>query len=253
MKKLLTILILWCSVSVQAAFLPPLEYQDISGTVSQTLNETLEFTNEGFGTILFYIDVPTGGAVTFQMAVDSTWESISLRSITNDIFGSVLTADGFYVGSVIGASKIRFLTSTGGSADGSVDGQFVRAVSMLEGIEFGNPPHRFGYAPIHVDAHYTTAQTGTVIFTPDSGKTSVVTDFYLVVSGSTDCNVKIFDETDSAGNYIFYADVEVATNKNFVFGHSFVTPYVASAADNSWKITTDAACTVDLIGHGYQF
>ena len=176
-----------------------------------------------------------------------------MRSIDTDTVQAVITADGNFVGSISGLSQIRFRTSTGGSADGNIGGLKVRQVAVLELIEFGAAPHKFGYTPIHVDASYTDTQTDTVIFTADSDKYGAVTDFYIIVSGTTDCRIKVFDETDATGNYIFNAEIEVATNKNFVYGHSFVTPYVTSAPGNSWKITTDAACDVDLIGHGYQF
>lgn len=254
MKKILIALLLCVSYSIQAAYLPPVYSEDFEGVVSQTLNDTVQFTNNGFNSIMVYIDVPTSGAVTFQMSHDgSIWESISLRSINYDTIGSVFTQDGHYFGSIAGTTFIRFLTSTGGSVDGSVDGRLSREVAMLEGIEFGNPPHRFGYTPIHVDAQYATAQTGTVLFTADNGKYSVVTDFYVIVTGATDCTVKIFDETDSAGNYLFYANADVSAISVFVFDHTFLTPYISSAAGNSWKLTTDANCEIFINGHGYQY
>jgi hypothetical protein len=225
-----------------------------SGVLSETVGDTTEYANKGYATLAFFIEVPPGGEIIFEASFDRiTWESISIRSINNDIFQSKIISDGNFIGSIVGLPNIRFRTSSAGSDDGTITGVFARNVSVLEGIEFGNPPHRFGFTPIHVDASYTTQQTDTVIFTADADKFGVVTDFYIIVSGSTDCQMRIFDETDSSGNYIFKANVEVATNKNFIFNHTFVTPYVTSAKGNSWKITTSAACDIDLIGHGYQF
>lgn len=254
MKKLLVISLLLFSLQVQAAFLPPIDYQDISGTISQTLNESLQFTNIGFNSIMVYVDVPTGGAVTFQMSSDgSTWESISLRSANYDTFGSRFTDDGFYLGSISSAPYIRFLTSTGGSEDGSIDGVLNKRVYMLEGVEFGNPPHRFGFPPIHKNGSYSTQQASTALWTPASGKTIVVTDMIIIVGGSTDGEVKIFDNTDAAGNYLFKGSLEVATNKNAIITHAFSTPFVASAEDNVIKVTTSAAMTIDVMLHGYEF
>lgn len=228
--------------------------RSFSAVLGQNVNDEFMIENYGAGTIGFYAVPPTGGIVTFEISFDGdNWEAVSIRSTTTDTWQSTIDTAGNYIGSISSTRFIRLRTSTAGSAPGSAGGAISQDVSIQEGIEFGAPPHRFGYLPIHVDGHYTTAQTATVIFTADAGKISAVTDFYIVVSGSTDCIVKIFDETDSSGNYIFYSAIEVATNKNFTFGHSFVTPYVASAAGNSWKITTSADCDLDLIGHGYQF
>jgi hypothetical protein len=250
----LLVLVALYFVDVQSqTFVQGGQSENMQWALSQTLNDYTEFENRGFSTITFYLVVPTGGEITFQANLDGAWENVSLRSIDNDVYQSVITSDGNFIGSIIGLPKIRFLTTVAGSAPGTVSGSVSRGVSILEGIEFGAPPHRFGYEPIHVDASFTSAQTATVLFTSDADKKGVVTDFYVVVSGTTDCRIKVFDETDTTGNYIFNAEVEVATNKNFIFGHTFVTPYIQSAKGNSWKITTSADCDVDLIGHGYQF
>jgi hypothetical protein len=226
---------------------------NFTAALDQTLNsEYILFVN-GMNTINFYLAVPTGGSVRFEGANGTEWETISMRSMSDDLLRSTTDADGYYIGSVAGFTRFRFKVAAAGSAPGIIYGNLTQPVSVLEGIEFGNPPHRFGYDPIHVDASYATQQTNTAIFTADSSKKSVVTDAYIVVSGTTDCRIEVFDETNSSGNRLFAADVEVSTNKNFVWGHTFSTPYVASAVGNSWRITTSAACKVDLAGHGYQF
>lgn len=225
------------------------------GNLGEKENDVVEFDNTlGYSTITARVTAPTGGEVCFEGTVDGiNWDGITLRSLKNDIFEQVTDNNSDFIGSISGLRKFRFRTCSAGSAVGTVMGRAMKEVSTLEGIEFGYPPHRFGYTPIHVDASYATAQTGTVIFTADSDKKSVVTDIYLVVSGTTDGNIKIFDETDATGNYLFKATVEVSTNKNFVFSHNFSTPYISSAVGNSWKITTSADIEVDLIGHGYQY
>ena len=51
---------------VKSAFLPPVYSEAFSGTLSQTLNESLTIVNDGFSTITFYITVPTGGAIMIE-------------------------------------------------------------------------------------------------------------------------------------------------------------------------------------------
>jgi hypothetical protein len=230
-----------------------LQASPFNGVLSQTLNESTVFVNKGYATLTFYVTVPTGGAVTFEAAVNGVWEKVSMRSIDADVYRSVIEEDGFYIGSITGLARIRLKTTTAGSAAGSIVGKFSRQVSVLEGIEFGPPPHRFGYTPIHVDASYTDTQTDTIIWTADSDKKGVVTDIMIIAYGSTDGQVRIFDETDSTGHYLFKGTLEVATNKNAIISHAFVTPFIQSAVGNSIKITTSAAINIDLMGHGYQF
>jgi hypothetical protein len=214
----------------------------------------VEFANDGFNTILVYIEIPTGGAVAFEMATDGVWEELELRSTVTDTVDTTFTTSGFYLGSVAGAPKLRFRTSTAGSEDGSLDGELSRYVSTIELVEFGNPPHRFGYQPVHFDKTYSTAQTNTVLFAADADKKSVLTDIMVVISGTVDCTATIFDETNAEGNRIFSATAALSNQQpSFIFSHGYVTPFIASAAGNEWKLTTNAACTINVSGHGYQY
>ena len=225
-----------------------------SNNLSKTLNDYLEYEVEGNMTICFKITAPTGGAITFQASFDgTTWESITLRSINNDILKSIFSGSDNVIGSIAGARKIRFLTSTGGSANGSVMGVMNMAVAIQEQIEFGNPPHRFGYTPVHKDGSYTTAQTATTIWEPASGKRFVLTDLLMNFSGSTDGEVKIFDETDSSGNYIFKATIDVSVvGGGKPIPINLKTPYISSTAGNILKITTGDDIGVSLVVHGYE-
>lgn len=239
------------------AYLPPNEKQDFGSTdnLGQNLNDTVEFDNVGgYSSIAFHCLAPTGGEVTFEATFDgANWEPVSMRSVTDDVFTNKTDDDSDFLGSISGARKFRWRTSTAGSAAGTVMGRAQRDAATLEGIEFGYPPHRFGFTPVHKDASYTTAQTGAAIWTPASGKKFVVTDLILNFHGATDANVKLFDETDSSGNYLYKANVDVS----LIGGGqpqviSLKTPYVASADDNELKITTDADIDVDILLHGYE-
>jgi hypothetical protein len=217
-------------------------------------NDVVVFDNAGgYSTIALQITVPTGGVATFEATFDgSTWVPITLRDVENDVYAQS-TDDGTpFIGSIAGARKFRLRTSTAGSANGTVIGTASRGTSTLEGIEFGWPPHRFGYTPVHKDASYATAQTGADIWTPATGKKFVLTDLSLICGGTTDAVVTIFDETNSTGNIIFKGTIDVSNNRQFAWNHAFSTPYISSAANNDLKITTSANITIDVVAHGYE-
>ena len=225
-----------------------------TGNLGGNVNDAVTISVSGYSSIGFKATAPTGGIVCFEASFDGiTFERVSMRSITDDVIESETNNGSNFVGSVSGARLFRWRTSSAGSAPGTIIGQVLGPVSTLEGQEFGPPPHRFGYAPIHADASYTTAQTNTVVYQVPVGYVGVATDIVIVISGTTDCQVKLFDETDSAGNYLFKGSIEVATKKNFIFSHAFRTPFVFSGAGHALKITTSADCDLDFMGHGYIF
>jgi hypothetical protein len=226
-----------------------------AGNLGQNLNDTFEFDNSGgYSTIALQITVPTGGVACFELTFDGlTWVPITLRDVENDIYAQN-TDDGTpFIGSIAGCKYFRVRTCSAGSAPGSVIGSASRGASILEGIEFGWPPHRFGFAPVHKDASFSSAQTGTALWTPASGNKYCVTDLTIVCGGVTDSVVTIFDQTDSSGNRLFKGAIDVVNNKQFLHSQEFVTPYVASAADNVLKLTTSANITIDIMVHGYEF
>jgi hypothetical protein len=232
------------------------KYEDFGSTnnLGKNLNDTFVFENTGgYSAIGFHALAPTGGEVTFEITFDdTTWEPVNMRSITDDMYTNKTDDNSDFVGSISSARKFRWRTSVPGSSEGTIKGRAQRGVSTLEGIEFGYPPHRFGFEPVHKDGSYTSAQTNTVIWTPSSGKKYVVTDLKIIVGGTVDGTLKIFDDTDASGNYLFKGDVEVVTNKQFVFSHAFITPFLSSAKGSSLKITTSANMTVDINLDGYE-
>jgi len=225
-----------------------------SGNLGLALNSRVEIINRsGFSTLAARVTAPTGGSVSFEASFDGgIWEPISLRSIKNDEYQNVTDNNEDFIGSVSGARLIRFRTASAGSANGTVIGRLNREVSTLEGIEFGWPPHRFGFTPVHKDASFSTAQTGSILWQPATGKTYYVTDVSIIVGGSTDGIVTVFDDTDSTGNRLFKGAIEVATNRQFVFTHQLKTPFKGASDDTILKLTTSAAMTIDVILHGYE-
>jgi hypothetical protein len=226
----------------------------ITGNLSGTLNSTLDIDNsKGASFISCNITPPTNGTIDFQLSFDGiNFESFTLRSTSNDIFVSKVTATDVLIGSIIGAKVIRFKTSVAGIAAGSIVGTLNMSSATIESIEFGYPPHRFGFIPIHKDAEYTTQQTAAAIWTPATGKKVVVTDLDVIVGGATDGTISIFNGAgDVTGERVFRATVDVSTNKNFIYSKNFKTPFIGTV-DGAIKVTTSAAVTVNILLHGYE-
>lgn len=208
----------------------------------------------GFSTTAFYIVPPTGGEVAIEATFDTgaSWVGISLRGVNSDIMTQSITETGNYMGSIAGASALRFRTSSAGSGDGSISGRIEKAISVIETIEFGYAPHKIGYQTVHRDVSFNTAQTGTTIWQPATGHRFILTDLIVICGGVTNATVTIFDETDTVGNRVFKGDIDVANNRQFRMNHAFKVPYSSNATGNILKLTTDANITIDVTAHGYE-
>lgn len=224
------------------------------GNLGKDLNDTIEFENTGgFSTVAMQVNVPTGGAACFEACFNGTdWWGITLRDIDNDEYAQITTDGTPFIGSISGVRCFRVRTCSAGSAPGTVMGTLQRGPSTLEGIEFGYPPHRFGFPTVHKDVSFSSAQTGAAIWTPASGKKFVLTDITIVCGGVTDAVVTVFDGTDSSGNRVFKGTIDVSNNKQFSYDHGFRTPQVSSAVNNVLKLTTSANITIDITAHGYE-
>jgi hypothetical protein len=234
---------------------PAVETLGSVGNLGKNLNDSIVVENKrGYPTIAFHCNVPTGGEVTFEGSFDKqeNWEAVNVRSITDDIYTNKTDNGSSFIGSVSGMTHFRFRTSVAGSENGTVKGALQRDVSIIEGIEFGYPPHRFGFIPVHKDVTFTSAQSSTSIWTPEVGKKFVLTDLLIICGGVTDANVAIFDETNTQGNRAFNAPVDVSNNKQYSLSQQLKTPYIGKAINNSLKLTTSANISINVVTHGYE-
>jgi hypothetical protein len=218
------------------------------------LDDAVVFRNNlGYCTVGLYCDVPLGGAICFEASFDNVhWEGINLRSLEQDIYMQNTSSSGNFIGSIIGARSIRVRTCAPGSIKGTIRGVMDQSVSVLEGIEFGYPPHRFGFTQVHKDIALTETTAGATLWAPASGKRFVVTDIAIVASGTTDATLCIFEDVDIQGNRLFRSPIEVVTNKQFAFAHAFKTPFRADNIDKILKVTTSGNLVVSISVHGYE-
>lgn len=224
-----------------------------TGNLAAANNSVFTINNDrGFSSIAFRLTVPTSGTVTFEGTFDGTnWSSFVMRQIGDDGYIQSTSTTGDYIGSIASVRAFRVRVSSAGSAAGSVIGVASEEACTLEGIENSAAPHKFGFAAVRKGFSFTTTQTAASIWAPATGRKFVVTD--LILSVATDGNVKIFDETDAAANWLINADFTVTgVAGSNQFPINLRTPFVSSTTNNNLKITTSTTMTVRGTVFGYE-
>ena len=106
----------------------------------------------------------------------------------------------------------------------------------------------------------TTAQTGTDVWSPTSGKRIAITSIVIGTYGTTAGRVILWfgdnaDTTYTAGTdqaVLAFSTAPSATSKpGLVFTPAF--PVFCTTADRELHITTDAAVSIDVVVHGYEY
>ena len=109
-----------------------------------------------------------------------------------------------------------------------------------------------GATPIHKDAAYTTAQTGSVLWDPGANSRFVVQTLIIFATGTTDAQTRIFDEADTAGSYLANQFFDVSVNNSISIVIPLVPPFVSAAYGNRLRITTSAGLDLRIVVHGYE-
>lgn len=231
----------------------PLDFGAV-GNLDAALNSEVVVTNElGFNTVGFFASPPAGGTIAFETTYDGiNWEPTSVRGITSDEITAHISTAGNFIGSISTNRSVRFRVEVAGSGTGTVMGRLQRDASVIETIEFNAPPHKFGYTPQHRSKTYTTAQTGAVIWDPGATFRYVITDMALIVGGTTDGRITVFDEVNDEDHIVFNGLIDISNNKQFAMSHAFRIAMPSGAQGNRLRITSSAAMAIDVMVHGYH-
>ena len=110
---------------------------------------------------------------------------------------------------------------------------------------------------------FTTAQTGTALWTPTAGKKIAITSIQLGTSGSTSAKLTLWfgaagDTAYTAGTdqLVFagtLAPILISGVEPVLLIAPTLAPIIAATADDILRITTDANLTVDVAVYGYEF
>jgi len=219
---------------------------------------------EGANSVTFGISTTTTGTIIFEGTSDNTnWISVEVFDGTTDLWvsGQSITPTAGKVYQVLtqGYRQVRMRTVTTLGATVAHTITLSTAQQFLGGIDTGAAPHNFGYQLVHKDVEYTTAQTGTVIWTPTTGKKFAITDITITTGGTTAGLVTLFDAASATTTYaagttpaIFRGNFAPSATSYAGVVKSFNVPYVSTTANNVLHITTSAAMTVYVQINGYE-
>ena len=98
----------------------------------------------------------------------------------------------------------------------------------------------------HQTVDFTASQTGSTIWTPNSGKRFVITDYDLSFSGAG--TLTVFDGSDTTANRVI--KMYGAVNGGAV--HAYKMPWRSSAVNNVLKYTTGAGAAGSITFNGYE-
>lgn len=219
---------------------------------------------EGANTMTFGIGTTTTGTFTFESTSDGTnWFGVEVFDATNDMWvtGTNITPTlgRTYHIACGGMRQIRIRTTATLGATVSHFVNVTNSQQLLAGIDTGAAPHNFGYTLVHKDAEYTTAQTGTNLWVPTSGKKFVVTDLTITTAGTTAGLVTLFQAASATTAYsagttpaIFRGNFVPSATSTPGVVKPFPVPYVSTTADHVLHVTTSAAMTVYIQVNGYE-
>lgn len=222
---------------------------DVNGANSITLG--VETTTTGTFTVEGTSDGVNWGTVEVFDGSADVW--VSGQNITPTLGKTYQILAGGYR-----SIRIRTVTTLGATMAHTFNATMSQA--FLGGIDTGPAPHNFGYNLVHKDAEYTTAQTGTALWTPTTGKKFVVTDITITAGGTTAGIVTLWqgasaDTTYTAGTdpAIFRGEFAPSTTSRPGIAKSFNMPYVSTTVDHILRVTTSAAINPIYIQvNGYE-
>jgi hypothetical protein len=235
-----------------------------SSTLGTAVNSVVNYNINGLGSIAVYVNTTQTGTFTFEATIDGkNWFTHplivgpSLSGEYSIIATAITPTTGSYYKMNAGGYKgirARTITTLGGGVTlGFVGNVLESSVNMLP------PPHTVGYALVHRDNQYTTAQTGATFWQPASGRKFVVTDFTISTGGTTAGIVTMWqgalaDTTYDAGTdpAIFRGEFAPGANSKPGITKTFQVPYVSTTVNHCIKITTSAAMTVYIQVNGYE-
>lgn len=219
---------------------------------------------EGGNTMSFAIGTTTTGTFIFEATADATnWISVEVFDAGLDMWVSgqnlTPTLGKVYHLSVGGYRQIRLRTTATLGATVAHTANVSASQQLLAGVDTGAAPHNFGYLIVHRDGEYATAQTGTALWTPTTGKKFAVTDISITTGGTTAGIVTVWQGAAADTTYTVGTDPalfrgEFAPSANAKPGaiKSFNVPYISTTIDHVLRVTTSAAMTVYIQVNGYE-
>lgn len=236
-----------------------------TSTLGTVVSNEVDYNIAGLGSATIYVATTTSGTFIFEVTIDGkTWfthPAIIDPNIgaTDLIINSAITPTSgtYYKIPLTGYRGFRARTTA--TLGATVTLYFVGDTHDFMHPSLAPAPHNIGYNPVHKDAEYTTAQTGTALWTPTTGKKFVVTDLTITTGGTTAGVVTLFQAASATTTYtagttpaIFRGNFIPSATASPGVVKSFVVPYISTTVDHVLHITTSTAMTVYVQVNGYE-
>lgn len=235
-----------------------------TSTLGTAVNSEVVYNIQGLGSASVYVATTTTGTMIFEVTIDGkTWFTHG-GVIDPNIGGTDLLVQGavtptsgtYYKVPVTGYRSLRIRTAT--TLGTAVSLYFMGDTHDIF-HDVSPAPHNLGYALVHKDGEYTTAQTGTNLWVPATGKKYVITDLTITTGGTTAGLVTLFQAATGTTAYaagttpaIFRGNFAPSATAYPGVTKSFPVPYVSTTADHTLHVTTSAAMTVYIQVNGYE-
>lgn len=245
------------------AYQPYNPTQSASGSLA-ALNAAVTVTLNGEANIAYQVTGTWSATITFEASNDNTnWvEVYGYRAGDNVIQTSATNgtvSNGVWRCTVSGFAYARLRVSAYTSGTVVVTAVASQNTSGVF-LNFPLPGNVTPDQQIWKQVEYTSAQTGTAVWTPASGKKIAITNVQITTGGTTAGIVTLWfgasgDTTFTQGTDQVLFRGEFAPTANAKPGAlpPLMTPVYSTTADHVLRITTSAAMTVYVTVYGYEF
>lgn len=236
-----------------------------AGTLAAALNSVIILNPIGLASLRFRCNTTTTGTFIVEATLDGTnWvthpQVVKLVS-GNDLWvvgAETPTAGVAYLVNCGAYRGIRVRTASALGAPVSFSYSADATLTMLKTMDMVPPPHNIGYTITSRTVTATTAQTGTAIWTPATGRRVVVTALQIQSFGTTSglCQVWFGGAADTAytrntDNALFDGEwAPSATNKPGLYV-TYPTPPTGTV-DFVLRLTTTNAQSINVTVWGYE-
>ena len=243
------------SVGVTSVATESVKELNFSGTFQGLADSTLVVPTQGAATVGFHLEPPTNATVVFEgrwTPEQPGWSDATFRQMGADGYSTFATGHEDWIGSVSTFSQIRFRVTASGTGVGVVHGKFTDDVSVIEGVEHNNMPHRIGAAVQSKSFNIDKAAPNIALWQPASGKRVVVTDLHFTVAEVS--TVVMFSDGSAAESPvpIFAGEFKPPSGQAVYVPISFSLPHVFSDTDRPLVFNQSSSAQVIGVIHGYE-
>jgi hypothetical protein len=235
-----------------------------TATLGTTVGSIVDYNIGSISAVSVYIATTTTGTFDIEGTIDGkNWFRHPYVVDYNSAGQALLiqdpitpTSTSFYKMSVAGLKALRLrTTATLGTA------VVVAFVGVKEEGQFhiGYSPDNIGHNIQSKSGEYTTAQAGTSLWIPATGKKICITDMTIATAGTTAGIVTVWQGSSADTTYtvgtdpvVFRGEFLPTATANPGMVKSFSVPFTTTTAGHYIRVTTSTAITVYIQLNGYE-